>query len=132
MQTRPFVSSPRQMFRVYGYGPQEGTAGTCLVVQLQFHPVSQETTFLRIVVGNRALATDVHPTPGKCEGEWDLRAVVPELEALSSNGAAAAATVPVTVQALNASNCTIDSLTFGSFTYARYSELKLCGRIATR
>ena len=117
MASRPFVVSPRQVFRVYGYGPHEGMAGACIVVNLQFHLVSRETVFLRIVVGNRALATDVRPTQSKREGEWDLRAVIPDFDALAMDGLSSSPTVPVTVQALNASNSTIDSLTFGKFTY---------------
>ena len=119
MHSRPYVSSPCQVFRVYGYGPQEGAPGVCIAVNLQFHLVSSETTFLRIVVGNRALATDVQPVPGKREGEWNLRAVIPEPEGASTGFPH---TVPVTVQALSGSNDTIDSLTFGRFTYIHRCE----------
>ncbi|KAI0644645.1 hypothetical protein C8Q79DRAFT_1001917 [Trametes meyenii] len=124
------------MFRVYGYSPSEGPAGVSIVVNVHFNLVSAETTFLRIVVGHRALSTTVRQAQDRRLGEWELEAVVPELEsALSAPGGgapatAASATVPLTVQALNSSNATLDSVTFGKFTYSARrvaaSPLVLC------
>ena len=37
------------MFRVYGYTPNEGTAGTSIIVTVRFLFESIDTTFLRIV-----------------------------------------------------------------------------------
>ena len=107
------------MFRIFGYSPQEGSAGTSIVVNVHFSLLRSETTFLRIVVGNRALSTVVKPASSEQENEWELEAVVPELEPASTDASGLSSTVPITVQALNRSNVTLDSLTFGKFTYTR-------------
>lgn len=104
------------MFRVYSYTPRDGPAGSAIVVTVQFTFMSTETTFLRIVVGNRALSTSVRASASKREGEWDLQATIPELD-IAATSAFPPSTVPLTVQALNGSNITLDSLTFGKFTY---------------
>ncbi|KAI0745120.1 hypothetical protein C8Q76DRAFT_851946 [Earliella scabrosa] len=126
---RPFVASPNDMFRVYSYTPRDGSAGSAIVVTVQFTFMSTETTFLRIVVGNRALSTSVRASASKREGEWDLQATIPELD-IAATSAFPPSTVPLTVQALNGSNITLDSLTFGKFTYtgsrATPSPLLLC------
>ncbi|KAI0371050.1 hypothetical protein BV20DRAFT_979097 [Pilatotrama ljubarskyi] len=106
------------MFRVYGYTPSEGPAGSSIVVNVHFNLVSTETTFLRIVVGNRALSTTVRQSQDRRFGEWELEAVIPELETTSSGSSSDSTAVPLTVQALNGSNDTLDSVTFGNFTYS--------------
>lgn len=117
-KVRPCVTSPHDMFRVFGYTPHEGAAGISIVVNVQFTFMSDETTFLRIVVGNRALSTAVRASASKRECEWDLQATVPDFETATSTGFPSS-TVPLTVQALNNANVTLDSLTFGKFTYTR-------------
>ncbi|KAM5530926.1 hypothetical protein V8D89_015416 [Ganoderma adspersum] len=118
-RTPPYVTSPGQMFRILGYTPQEGPAGTTIWVSVQFSLIRAETTFLRIVVGNRALSTTVRASKSEQENEWELEAVVPELEMVSSDLHSSSSTVPLTVQALNHSNVALDTLTFGKFTYTR-------------
>ncbi|KAI0780168.1 hypothetical protein C8Q74DRAFT_747171 [Fomes fomentarius] len=128
-KVRPCVTSPHDMFRVFGYTPHEGVAGISIVVNVQFTFLSDETTFLRIVVGNRALSTAVRASASKRGCEWDLEATVPDFETATSTGFPSS-TVPLTVQALNSANVTLDSLTFGKFTYTRRyaapSPLLLC------
>lgn len=118
------------MFRILGYTPQEGPAGTTIWVSVQFSLIRAETTFLRIVVGNRALSTTVRASKSEQENEWELEAVVPELEMVSSDLHGPSSTVPLTVQALNHSNVALDTLTFGKFTYTRRGMFFF--RIATR
>ncbi|KAI0743444.1 hypothetical protein C8Q80DRAFT_1272145 [Daedaleopsis nitida] len=132
-KARPFIASPNAMFRVYSYTPQEGAAGTTIVVTVQFSFLSTETTFLRVVVGNRALSTAVRPSTTKREGEWDLEAVIPDFAAAASSPFPSS-TVSLTVQALDSFNTTLDSVTFGKFTYigrrGAPSPLLLCKRDA--
>lgn len=104
-----------------GYTPQEGPAGTTIWVCVQFSLIRVETTFLRIVVGNRALSTTVRASKSDQENEWELEAVVPELETVCSGASGSSSTVPLTVQALNQSNVALDTLTFGRFTYTHRS-----------
>lgn len=106
------------MFRVYGYGPSEGPGGVSIVVNVHFNLVSTQTTFLRIVVGHRALSTTVRQSQDRRFGEWELEAVIPELDTASAGSSSPSPAVPLTVQALNASNETLDSITFGKFTYS--------------
>ncbi|KAJ8497163.1 hypothetical protein ONZ51_g692 [Trametes cubensis] len=124
------ILSPGQMFRVYGYSPTEGPAGSSIVVNVHFNLVSTETTFLRIVVGHRALSTTVRQSQDRRYGEWELEAVIPDFEAALPGTSSPSATVPLTVQALNGSNETLDSVTFGKFTYSNRrvapSPLLLC------
>ncbi|KAH9940526.1 uncharacterized protein BXZ73DRAFT_88763 [Epithele typhae] len=108
MEHHQSITSPRQLLRVYGYNISDAPAGTYVVVRLHFNFVTTENTFLRIVVGGRALTTDVHGSPSNLPGEWDLRAIVPEL------GSA----YPAAHQASTA-NCIIDSLVFGKYTFSR-------------
>lgn len=117
MKGQAFISSLGQMLHVYGYGPQEGVAGTSVVVNVQLNLVQPETTFLRVVVGNRALSTAVRPSQSKDSNEWELEAVLPEFESIAPDVPGPSSTVPLTVQALNSSNVTLDSITFGNFTY---------------
>ncbi|KAI8969582.1 hypothetical protein BD414DRAFT_503094 [Trametes punicea] len=130
LRGRECVMSPGQMFRVYGYSPCEGPAGASIVVNVHFNLISTETTFLRIVVGQRALSTTVRQSQDRRYGEWELEAVIPDLEAASPGTSMPSATVPLTVQALNGSNDTLDSVTFGKFTYSQrrvsHSPLLLC------
>ncbi|KAI9066627.1 hypothetical protein FKP32DRAFT_363816 [Trametes sanguinea] len=130
LRARGCIVSPGQMFRVYGYSPCEGPAGASIVVNVHFNLVSVETTFLRIVVGQRALSTTVRQSQDRRYGEWELEAVIPELDAASPGLPPPSATVPLTVQALNSSNETLDSVTFGKFTYSQRrvapSPLLLC------
>ncbi|TFK86991.1 hypothetical protein K466DRAFT_646110 [Polyporus arcularius HHB13444] len=125
--SRPYIASPGDLFRVYGYTPHEGGAGTSITVTVRFIFESTETTFLRIVVGNRALSTAVSASSTGCLGEWDLEATAPDFEAATAGSPySSESTVPLTVQALNSSNTTIDSVTFGKFTYCtRASPLLL-------
>ncbi|OBZ66597.1 hypothetical protein A0H81_13482 [Grifola frondosa] len=55
------IVSPRGMLRVYTYDPMEGPAGISITVTLSFHLTTMETTYLRLVVGNKALTTKVRP-----------------------------------------------------------------------
>ncbi|RPD78382.1 hypothetical protein L226DRAFT_568032 [Lentinus tigrinus ALCF2SS1-7] len=124
-KSRPYIASPGDMFRVYGYTPREGAAGSSIIVTVRFIFESTETTFLRIVVGNRALSTAVSASATGRLGEWDLEATAPDFEAAAA-GSSFSSTVPLTVQALNSSNATLDSVTFGRFTYrSRASPLLL-------
>lgn len=124
-KSRPYIASPGDMFRVYGYTPNEGTAGTSIIVTVRFLFESIDTTFLRIVVGNRALSTAVSASASGRLGEWDLKATAPDFEAAAA-GSSFSSTVPLTVQALNSANTTLDSVTFGKFTYRTRTLIFAC------
>ncbi|EIW63134.1 uncharacterized protein TRAVEDRAFT_17589 [Trametes versicolor FP-101664 SS1] len=108
------------MFRVYSYTPSEGPAGSSIIVNVHFNLPSADTTFLRIVVGHRALSTTVRQAQDRRFGEWELEAMIPELETASLGPSSPSTVVPLTVQALNGTNETLDSVTFGKFTYSHH------------
>lgn len=122
LRTRGCILSPGQMFRVYGYSPSEGPAGARIVVNVHFNLLSSETTFLRVVVGNRALSTTVRQSQDRRFGEWELEAVIPEFETALLGASSPSTAVPLTVQALNGTNETLDSVTFGKFTYSDHRK----------
>lgn len=82
-----------------------------IAVTVNFSHRQSETTYLRIVVGRRALNTTVRQISNS--GTWELEALVPHLDDETSLNPVA----PVTVQALTDSNGVVDAVTVGSYTY---------------
>ena len=80
-----------------------------VTVNFTFRP--SETTYLRIVVGRKALNTTVRRLPKL--GVWELEAVVPQ----SEDEQPQTAVVPITAQALTETNGALDAVTVGSYTY---------------
>lgn len=82
-----------------------------IVVTVNFSHRQSETTYLRIVVGRRALNTTVRQISKS--STWELEAVVPNVD----NETSLNPVVPITVQALTDSNGILDAVTVGSYTY---------------
>ena len=99
--------SPHGLFRVFRYHTFEGHGGAPIAIALHFTFRPSETTFLRLVVGRRALNTAVRQV-GKT-GLWELEAVVPYAESEQ--------VVPITAQALTTTSGVLDAVTVGSYTY---------------
>jgi hypothetical protein len=104
------VASPTGMIHVIGYTPAEGEQGVPITAHIDFHCNTADAVYVRLVVGNKAIATHVRELPVTSRGRWQLEAAVPSLETPSSK-------VLLTVQALNDQNSILDSVTFGEFTY---------------
>ena len=69
--------------------------------------------YVRLVVGQKAVATKVRELPGVDYGRWQLDASAPSFDRdqnLSTK-------VLISVQALNDDNAILDSVVFGEFSY---------------
>lgn len=104
------IVSPRGLFRVFRFHSFEGHGGTPIAIALNFTFRPSETTFLRLIVGRKALNTNVRQV-GK-GGLWELEAVVPHM-----NDHSEPAVVPIAAQALTTTNGVLDAVTVGSYTY---------------
>lgn len=105
------IISPRGLFRVFRYHSFEGHGGIPITITLNFTYRPSERTYLRIVIGRKALNTAVRQLPKL--GVWELEAVVPRFEDEHSQ----AAVVPIMAQALTDTNGVLDAVTVGSYTY---------------
>jgi len=108
------VISPSGVFHVLGYTPAEGEGGTPISVQIHFHPGFSDALSVRIIVGHKAVQTNVREIKdATAYGSWQLDAVAPPFESLQSSSSK----VLMSVQALNEDHAILDTLTFGEFTY---------------
>lgn len=105
------IVSPRGLFRVYRYHTFEGQGGAPISVTVNFTFRPSETTYLRIVVGRKALNTTVRQLPKL--GVWELEAIVPHYDDEQPQ----TAVMPITAQALTETNGVLDAVTVGSYTY---------------
>lgn len=69
--------------------------------------------YVRLVVGNKAVATQVRELPGIDYGRWELDALAPPFEHEQHSSPK----VMIAVQALNEENIILDSVVFGEFSY---------------
>ncbi|KAL4253447.1 hypothetical protein ABKN59_002077 [Abortiporus biennis] len=102
--------SPRGLFRVHGYHNLESEAGMPIKVALHFCHSSAQTTYLRLVLGRKALTTTVRPLKNSKQGTWELESIAPTNTHMN-------VPFPLSVQALNSENGVLDSLVVGNFSY---------------
>lgn len=107
------AASPTGIIHVLGYTPTEGERGVPITVRIHFHPDLADAMYVRLVVGQKAVATKVRELPGVTYGRWQLDASAPSFDRdqnLSTK-------VSISVQALNDDNVILDSVVFGEFSY---------------
>lgn len=92
--------------QILGFSPSEGESRVPISVRIRFNPPYSFQVHLRLVFGDIAVSTDVHPLS---DDEWLLEATAPDRED--------AETVPLTIQVLDDAGTILDSLTFGDFAY---------------
>ncbi|TFK25477.1 developmental regulator medusa [Coprinopsis marcescibilis] len=107
------VVSPTGIIHVLGYTPTEGERGVPITVRIHFHPDLAESMYVRLVVGQKAVATKVRELPGTTYGKWQLDAIAPPFEQSQHSSSK----VLISVQALNNDNAILDSVAFGEFSY---------------
>ncbi|KAF7782468.1 hypothetical protein Agabi119p4_1844 [Agaricus bisporus var. burnettii] len=105
------VISPSGTIHVLGYTPSEGERGVPITVRIHFQPDGADALFVRLVVGQKAIATKVRELPNYSYGRWQLDANIPP------NDSSFSSKVLLSVQALNDKNEILDSVTFGEFSY---------------
>ncbi|KAI0321085.1 hypothetical protein OF83DRAFT_415525 [Amylostereum chailletii] len=102
------------MFRVLGYTPHEGDEGVPITVETRFqNHYPDRRVFLRMVIGTRAVGTDIHRIGDGDAEVWRLEGTIPPFHAQRSESPI----VAISIQAVDGQNNILDSVTFGEFTY---------------
>lgn len=112
------VTSTVGLIRVHGYTPGEGEQGVPITANISFEYYVEPTVCVRLVVGRRAIATQVRELADPSHGKWQVEGTVPP----PVRQQPASPKVLLTVQAVGADNIILDSVTFGEFTYWESGE----------
>lgn len=107
------IVSPTGILHVLGYTPKEGERGVPISVRIHFHPDLADAMYVRLVVGQKAVATKVRELPGVTYGRWQLDASAPSFDGEQNSSSK----VLISVQALNEDDVILDSVVFGEFSY---------------
>ncbi|KAF7983250.1 hypothetical protein HWV62_22868 [Athelia sp. TMB] len=98
---------------VLGWTPTEGEQGQRINVNIDFTRRLDHYVKLRIVVGRRAIATQVRELSDQSNGRWKLEGIVPPFV----KQRAVSPMVPIAVQVVDQHDVVLQSVTFGKFTY---------------
>ncbi|KAG9316450.1 hypothetical protein JVU11DRAFT_2484 [Chiua virens] len=98
---------------VMSYSPGEGDQGTLISVNFTCKADLAIGIHIRLVVGRRAVSTQVREIDSPGYGHWQLVGHAPSFVKQKS----ASAMVPLTIQAVDKENTVVDSVTFGDFVY---------------
>jgi hypothetical protein len=112
------VTSTVGLIHVLGYNPGEGEQGVPITANINFSCQVGPAVRVRLVVGRRAIATQVRELVDQTYGRWQLEGTVPPFLRQPT----ASPKVLLTVQAVNFENVILDSVTFGEFTYWESGE----------
>lgn len=107
------IASAVGLVHVLGYTPGEGEQGVPITANINFAYQVGPAVRVRLIVGCRAIATQVRELNDCIHGRWQLEGVVPPFARQRSTSPK----VPLTVQAVNLNNIVLDSVTFGEFIY---------------
>ncbi|KAF9222642.1 hypothetical protein BS17DRAFT_174959 [Gyrodon lividus] len=102
------------MLWVMTYAPGEGKEGTPILVNFTCKVDMAVGMHIRLVVGRRAVSTQVREMEPLGCGRWQLEGYAPSFSKQKSSSAM----VPLTIQAVNNGNQVLDSVTFGDFSYS--------------
>ncbi|KII92857.1 hypothetical protein PLICRDRAFT_487803 [Plicaturopsis crispa FD-325 SS-3] len=112
----PPPAVPRRL-SVCGYSPREGEPAAPLIAQIDFF--GEENVYVRLVVGNKPIGTQVKKLGDDDSVRWQLEATVPPFDSKLFPSAR----VPITVQALTCgAHRIIDSMRVGDFQYRDYAR----------
>jgi len=112
------ITSQNGIVTVLDFSPQQGEAGSRIIVNIGFRQLAGRVIGLRVVFSGMALRTLVAHGHGK--GHWQLKAEVPAL-----NNGIANTTHTLQIEALEGGNV-IDSVIFGTFTYWEGGKILHC------
>ncbi|KAI9572077.1 hypothetical protein HD554DRAFT_2296495 [Boletus coccyginus] len=107
------ASSSVDLLWVMSYAPGEGTQGTPISVSFACKADLAVGIHIRLVVGRRAVSTQVHEIDAPGCGRWQLNGRAPSF----SKHRSSSTMVPLTIQAVDKENHVVDSVTFGDFFY---------------
>src|SRR5882762_3678132 len=105
------VASVVGLIHVLGYTPGEGEQGIPITANINFSSQVGPAVRVRLVVGCRAIATQVRELADATYGRWQLEGAVPPF----SRQQTTSPKVLLTVQAVNSDDVVLDSVTFGEF-----------------
>lgn len=103
---------------VMSYTPGEGSQGTLISVNFTCKADLAIGIHIRLVVGRRAVSTQVHEIDSPGCGRWQLEGRAPSFAKQKSPSPM----VPLTIQAVDKENQVVDSVTFGDFLYNNAGE----------
>ncbi|KAG2153686.1 uncharacterized protein EDB93DRAFT_209246 [Suillus bovinus] len=106
-------SSSIGILHVLGYTPAEGEQNVPVVVNFNCTADLAAGSYIRLVVGRRAVGTKVRELGPAGYGHWQLEANVPPFSRHNTTSP----NLPLTIQALADDKTLLDSVTFGEFTY---------------
>lgn len=106
---------------VMSYAPGEGDQGTPISVNFTCMADLAVGINIRLVVGRRAVSTQVHEIDSPGCGRWQLTGHAPSFSKQKSPSPM----VPLTIQAVK-ENQIVDSVTFGDFVYHNLGECTAC------
>jgi hypothetical protein len=112
------VTSTVGLIHVLGYNPGEGEQGVPITANINFSCQVGPAVRVRLVVGRRAIATQVRELVDQTYGRWQLEGTVPPFLRQPTGSPK----VLLTVQAVDFENVVLDSVTFGEFTYWESGE----------
>ncbi|KAG2072316.1 hypothetical protein BDR04DRAFT_1153560 [Suillus decipiens] len=107
------TSSSIGILHVLGYTPVEGEQNVPVLVNFNCTADLAAGSYIRLVVGRRAVGTKVRELGPAGYGHWQLEATVPPFSRHNSTSP----NLPLTIQALADDKTLLDSVTFGEFTY---------------
>ncbi|KIK94898.1 hypothetical protein PAXRUDRAFT_827545 [Paxillus rubicundulus Ve08.2h10] len=102
------------MLWVMSYAPGEGKCGNSILVNFACKADMAVGIHIRLVIGRRAVSTQVRELEPPGCGRWQLEGCIPSFSKQKSSSAM----VPLTIQAVSNANRVLDSVTFGDFTYS--------------
>lgn len=105
------VISPAGTIHVIGYTPSEGECGVPITVRIHFQPGVADSLYVRLVIGDKAIATKVSELHDCSYGRWQIGAHIPPSDPHLPTK------VPLSIQAVNRNNEVLDSVVFGEFSY---------------
>jgi len=112
------VTSTVGLIHVLGYNPGEGEQGVPITANINFSCQVGPAIRVRLVVGRRAIATQVRELDDQMYGRWQLEGTIPPFARQQTRSPK----VLLTVQAVDFDNVVLDSVTFGDFTYWESGE----------
>jgi hypothetical protein len=105
------------MFNVLSYSPQAGQVGSTVTIDILFNNTHWcNDVHIRIVIGDRAIHTEIKSIGGNVPNLWRCTGPVPSLKDSSVH------TVDISIQAVNKCNKILDAITFGRFIYQGHGK----------
>jgi hypothetical protein len=105
------------MFNVLSYSPQTGEKDSAVTIDTLFNNTDWlDDVHIRIVIGRKAIHTEIKSIGGNVSNLWRCTGLVPDLSVHNLEDPSMR-TVDISIQAVNKINKILNTVTFGRFTY---------------